>query len=85
MTVDNDTEPRSLVIMITHGIEDELSSVAFTIANGGITSGLRVSIFLTSSVVDLKRLKPIEKSPRSICFGAILSSHACRQRSDASR
>jgi predicted peroxiredoxin len=32
-----------------------LSSVAFTIANGGITAGLKVSIFLTSTAVDLVR------------------------------
>ncbi len=29
-----------LVVMITNGIASELSSVAFTIANGGITAGL---------------------------------------------
>ncbi len=46
---------RDLVIMITHGIDHELSSVGFTIANGGITEGLKVSIFLTSSGVDLVR------------------------------
>lgn len=46
---------RDLVCMITNGIDNELSSVAFTIANGGITAGLKVSIFLTSSGVDLVR------------------------------
>lgn len=46
---------RDLVVMITNGIDHELSSVAFTIANGGITAGLKVSIFLTSSGVDLVR------------------------------
>lgn len=46
---------RDLVVMISHGIDDELSSVGFTIANGGITSGLKVSIFLTSAGVDLVR------------------------------
>lgn len=49
------TEPRNLVVMITHGPESELASVAFTIANGGITAGLKVSIFLTSSAVDIVR------------------------------
>jgi predicted peroxiredoxin len=48
-------ETRDLVILITRGTDHELSSVAFTIANGGITAGLRVSIFLTSSGVDLVR------------------------------
>jgi predicted peroxiredoxin len=44
-----------LVILITKGIDTELSSVAFTIANGGLTAGLKVSIFLTSAAIDLVR------------------------------
>ncbi len=48
-------DSRNLVIMIAHGTDHELSSVGFTIANGGITEGLKVSIFLTSSGVDLVR------------------------------
>ena len=44
-----------LVVMITKGIEDELSSIGFTIACGGLTAGLRVSVFLTSNGVDLVR------------------------------
>ena len=47
--------PRELVCLITHGIDHEMSSVGFTIANGGITSGLKVFIFLSSSGVDLVR------------------------------
>jgi predicted peroxiredoxin len=54
-------EPASeLVVVITHGADHELSSVAFTIANGGITSGLKVSIFLTSNGVDLVRKRAID-------------------------
>jgi predicted peroxiredoxin len=48
-------ESKKLVVVITHGTDHELSSVAFTIANGGITSGQDVSIFLTSNGVDLAR------------------------------
>src|SRR3712207_653891 len=44
-----------LVILVTKGIDSELSSVAFTIANGGLTAGLNVSMFLTSTAVDLVR------------------------------
>ena len=44
-----------LVILVTKGIDSELSSIAFTIANGGITAGLKVSVFLTSAAVDLVR------------------------------
>jgi predicted peroxiredoxin len=47
--------PRNLVVLITAGLESEKSSVAFTIANGGLTAGLKVSVFLTSSGVDLAR------------------------------
>jgi predicted peroxiredoxin len=46
---------RNLVVVVTHGIDHELSSVAFTIANGGMTAGLKVSVFLTSAGVDIAR------------------------------
>jgi len=46
---------RKLVVLVTKGIESEMSSVAFTIANGGITAGLQVYIFLTSTAIDLVR------------------------------
>lgn len=51
---------RELIVLITRGADHELSSVAFTIANGGITSGLNVSIFLTSNGVDLVRKRAID-------------------------
>jgi predicted peroxiredoxin len=51
---------RDLVVVVTHGADHELSSVAFTIANGGMTAGLRVSIFLTSAAVDLVRKRSID-------------------------
>ena len=46
---------RDLVIVCTKGIDHELSSVALTIACGGITAGLKVYLFLTSSSVDTVR------------------------------
>lgn len=63
-----DTETRDLVVVITHGIENELSSAGLIIALGGMTAGLRVSIFLTSAGVDIVRrgasdmthVKPLE-------------------------
>jgi predicted peroxiredoxin len=51
---------RSLVVLMTHGADHELSSVGFTIACGGLTAGLRVSIFLTSAAVDLVRKRAID-------------------------
>jgi predicted peroxiredoxin len=49
------TEVRDLVVVLTHGTDHELSSVGVTIALGGITAGLNVSIFLTSAGVDIVR------------------------------
>ena len=49
------TATDKLVVLVTKGIESELSSVAFTIANGGLTAGLKVSVFLTSTAIDLVR------------------------------
>ena len=51
-----------LVVLLTHGADHELSSVAFTIANGGMTAGLRVSAFLTSAAVDLVRKRAIDST-----------------------
>ena len=51
---------RELVVMITRGTDHELSSVAFTIANGGITAGMKVYAFLTSAGVDLVRRRAVD-------------------------
>jgi predicted peroxiredoxin len=53
---------RELVVLVTHGADHELSSVSFTIANGGITAGLSVSVFLTSAAVDLVRKRAIDST-----------------------
>ena len=53
-------ETRELVVLVTRGTDHELSSVAFTIANGGMTAGLKVYVFLTSSGVDLARKRAID-------------------------
>jgi predicted peroxiredoxin len=55
--IDMAEQSRELVVLITRGIDHELSSVAFTIANGGLTAGLTVAIFLTSAGVDIVRKK----------------------------
>ena len=62
------TDKRKLVVVITNGLDDERSSVAWSVANGGINSGLDVSIFLVSNGVDwvrkgaatLARLNPLD-------------------------
>ena len=48
-------ETRELVVLMTRGADHELSSVAFTIACGALTSGMSVCAFLTSAAVDLVR------------------------------
>lgn len=53
-------QARDLVVLVTHGIDHELSSVAFTIANGGLTAGLKVSVFLSSAGVDLARRRGLD-------------------------
>jgi predicted peroxiredoxin len=62
------TQTRELVVLITQGIDHELSSAGMVIALGGMTAGLKVAIFLTSSGVDIVRrgaaetthVKPLE-------------------------
>jgi predicted peroxiredoxin len=54
-------DPRELVVLMTRGTDHELSSIGFTIANGGMTAGFeKVTVFLTSSAVDLARRRGIE-------------------------
>ena len=57
------TERRELVVLISHGIDHELSSAAMVIALGGMTSGLKVGIFLTSGGVDIAR-----RAAATLCF-----------------
>ncbi len=48
-------EKKKLVIVISRGLDDERSSVAWSIANAGIASDLEVTVFLVSSGVDWVR------------------------------
>ena len=48
-------EKKKLVIVITCGLADERSSVAWSIANAGIASDLEVTVFLAASGVDWVR------------------------------
>jgi predicted peroxiredoxin len=53
-------DTRELVVLMTRGADHELSSVGFTIACGAISSGMKVTAFLTSSAVDLVRKRAVE-------------------------
>ena len=46
---------KKLVIVVTNGFDNERSSVAWSVANGGIASGFNVTIFLVASGVDWVR------------------------------
>lgn len=48
-------ETRKLVVVLTRGLDDERSHVAWTIANAGVASGMQVLMFLVSSGVDWAR------------------------------
>ncbi|MDD9940076.1 MAG: DsrE family protein [Myxococcales bacterium] len=44
-----------LVIVASRGHDDERATVCWTVANGGLTAGLDVTVFLVSSAIDLVR------------------------------
>ena len=46
---------KELVVIITNGFANERSSVGWSVANGGIATGFKVTIFLVSSGVDWVR------------------------------
>ena len=49
------SESKKLVVVVTSGFNEERSSVAWSVANGGIASGYEVTMFLVSSGVDWVR------------------------------
>lgn len=49
------SDNKKLVVVVTQGLDNERSSVAWSIANGGIASGFEVTMFLVSSGVDWVR------------------------------
>lgn len=49
------SQEKKLVIVVTNGLDDERSSVAWSIANGGVGMGFSVTMFLVSSGVDWVR------------------------------
>jgi len=49
------SESKKLVVIVTRGCDDERSSVAWSVANGGIASGYEVTMFLVSAGADWAR------------------------------
>jgi predicted peroxiredoxin len=48
-------DSQKMVILITHGLDDERSSVAWSVANGAVATGFEVTVFLASAGVDWAR------------------------------
>jgi predicted peroxiredoxin len=55
------SEKKKLVIVITCGLEDERLSVAWSVSNGAIKTGLDVTVFLASAAVDCVRKGAADK------------------------
>jgi predicted peroxiredoxin len=53
---------QKMVIVVSSGFNDEKSSVAWSVANGGIASGFNVTMFLVSSGVDWVRKGAADKA-----------------------
>jgi predicted peroxiredoxin len=74
-------ENRGLVIVITRGLDDERSSVAWSIANAGVACEFEVTVFLAAAGVDWVRrgaaevahLNPVDPPMRDL-VGNILSA-----------
>lgn len=47
--------PKKLVVLLASDANDDKSSVAFTIANAALSTGMQVAVFLTSNAVELSR------------------------------
>jgi len=49
------SESKKLVVIVTRGCDDERSSVAWSVANGGVASGYEITMFLVSAGADWAR------------------------------
>jgi predicted peroxiredoxin len=75
------TDKRKLVIVISRGFDDERSSVAWSIANTSVASGLELTVFLVAAGVDwvrkgaagVARLNPLDP-PMKEMIENVLSS-----------
>ena len=57
------SDTQKLVVVVTNGLDNERSSVAWSVANGGIASGFEVTMFLVSSGVDWVRKGAASAAP----------------------
>ena len=70
-------EKQKIVIVVSRGLDDERSSVAWSVANASLASGFEVTAFLVSSGVDWARkgaadrahLNPLDPSLKDMVGG----------------
>lgn len=70
-----------LVVIICCGLEDEKMSVAWSISNGAISTGLDVTVYLTSSAVDCVRKGAAGKvhlNPLDLTLGEMINNLTSR-------
>ena len=75
------SDAKKLVVVVTSGFNDERSSVAWSVANGGLASGFQVTMFLVSSGVDwvrkggadIARLNPLDPPVKDMIQNLIQS------------
>lgn len=73
------SDSKKLVVIVTSGFNDERSSVAWSVANGGIASGYEITMFMVSSGVDwvrkgaadVARLNPLDPTVKEMMQNVI--------------
>ena len=68
------TETKKLVILLSRGLDDERSTVAWTLANAGVNAGQEVTVFLVSAgadvarrgAADIVRMNPVDPSLKEL-------------------
>jgi len=75
------SDKQKMVVVVTNGFNDERSSVAWSVANGGVGMGFEVTMFLVSSGVDwvrkgaaaVARLNPLDPPIKNMIQNVIES------------
>ena len=55
------SDKKKIVILVASGLDDEKHSVAWSVANGAVKTGLDVTMFLTAGAVDCVRKGAADK------------------------
>lgn len=56
------SDAQKMVVTVTQGVDNERASVAWSVANGGVSLGYEVTMFLVSAGVDWARRGAAEKA-----------------------